>query len=157
MRRNSPSHDLDTFDRKILNELQRDNRQSLTVLGDRVGLSEPSVRRRIKALRTSGVIMRDVSLVDPGTLALTVIVSVRLDKESRGTYDRLKALIDDTPEIVQAYTVTGDEDFILIGHFQSMTDYDDWINEAILTEPSIARTTTNVVYRRVKYETAVSV
>lgn len=146
---------LDLFDRKILTALQRDNRQSMAALGERVGLSEPAIRRRVRRLRQDGYILADVSLVEPTLMGITVVVAVRFAKESRDTYDAFKAEIVSTPEIVQCYTVTGDEDFILIGHFTDMGSYDDWVNARILTNPAISRSTTNVVYRRIKYETAI--
>jgi Lrp/AsnC family transcriptional regulator, leucine-responsive regulatory protein len=146
---------LDTFDRRILTALQRNNRQSMAHLGDEIGLSEPAVRRRVARLRRDGYILADVSLLDPARLGITVIISIRFAKESQQTYDAFKAEILRTPEIAQGYTVTGDDDFILIGHFLDMISYDDWINARILTNQAIYRSTTNVVYRRVKFETAI--
>lgn len=126
-------------------------------LGDLVGLSEPATRRRVARLRSEGYILADVSLIDASRAGITVIVSIRFAQESLQTYDAFKAEILSTPEIAQCYTVTGDEDFILIGHFADMVSYDDWINARILTNPAISRSTTNVVYRRVKFETAIPV
>lgn len=146
---------LDSIDRKLLAALQRDNRQSMGQLGDQVGLSEPATRRRVNRLRSDGYIVSDVSLIDPARIGITVITALRFEKESRETYDAFKQEISRTSEIVQCYTVTGDEDFILIGHFADMASYDDWINDRVLTNPAISRSTTNVVYRRVKFETAI--
>lgn len=58
------------------------------------------------------------------------------------------------PLIAQCYTVTGYEDFILIGHLPDMISYDDWMNARILTNPAISLATTRVVYRRVNFKTA---
>ena len=146
---------LDSFDRKILGELQSNNRHSMLAIGDKVGLSEPSVRRRVSGLRKDGYIIGDVSLVDPNKLGITVIISIRFEKESQATYDAFKAEMIKTPEITQCYNVTGDEDFILIGHYPDMAAYDEWVNQRLLTNPAISRSTTNVVYRRIKFETAV--
>lgn len=148
---------LDAFDRRILAALQRDNRQPMAALGDVAGLSEPAVRRRVARLRKEGYILADVSLIDPSRLGITVIIAVRFAEESLQTYEAFKTELRNTPEISQCYTVTGDEDFILIGHFADMVSYDDWINARILTNPAISRSTTHVVYRRVKFETAIPV
>lgn len=148
---------LDALDRKLLAALQRDNRQSMADLGESVGLSEPATRRRVTRLRKGGYILADVSLIDPTRMGITVITAIRFAKESRATYDTFKQEIARTPEITQCYTVTGDEDFILIGHFPDMVSYDDWINTRILTNAAISRSTTHVVYRRVKFETAIPV
>jgi len=146
---------LDNFDRAILWELQRDNRQSNAKIGAAVGLSEPAVRRRVRSLRNAGLIVADVSLVDPDRLGITVAVLVRFEKESQHTYDAFKRQIAKTPQIAQCYTVTGDEDFLLIGHFTDMAAYDAWVNAELLTNAAISRSTTHVVYRRTKFETAI--
>lgn len=148
---------LDPVDRKLLTALQRDNRQSMADMGEAVGLSEPATRRRVTRLRQNGYIVADVSLIDPARVGITVVTAIRFAKESRATYDAFKQEIARTPEIAQCYTVTGDEDFILIGHFRDMVSYDDWINERILINPAISRSTTHVVYRRVKFHTAIPV
>jgi Lrp/AsnC family transcriptional regulator, leucine-responsive regulatory protein len=148
---------LDSLDRKLLAALQRDNSQSMVDLGEAVGLSEPATRRRVARLRKDGFILADVSLIDPARVGITVITAIRFGTESRSTYDAFKQEIVRTPEITQCYTVTGDEDFVLIGHFPDMVSYDDWINARILTNPAISRSTTQVVYRRVKFETAIPV
>lgn len=148
---------LDAADRKILAALQRNNRQSMAELGYEIGLSEPAVRRRVTRLRRQGFIIADVSLVDQSRLGITVIISIRFAEESQATYEAFKLEIRATPEISQCYTVTGDEDFILIGHFPDMVRYDDWINARILTNKAISRSTTHVVYRRVKFDTAIPI
>eukprot|EP00438_Fugacium_kawagutii_P007095 Skav212954 [mRNA] locus=scaffold7842:397:849:- [translate_table: standard] len=146
---------LDNFDRAILWELQQNNRQSNARIGDAVGLSEPAVRRRVRQLREAGLILADVSLVKVDRLGITVAVLVRFEKESQQTYDAFKTQMSQTPQIAQCYTVTGDEDFLLIGHFPDMVAYDDWVNSELLTNPDISRSTTHVVYRRTKFQTAI--
>ena len=148
---------LDLINRKLLTALQRDNRQSMAHLAEVAGLSEPATRRRVTRLRKDGYILADVSLLDPARIGITVITAIRFSKESRLTYDTFKQEIARTQEIAQCYTVTGDEDFILIGHFPDMISYDDWINARILTNPAISRSTTHVVYRTVKFDTAIPV
>ena len=150
-------HVLDEFDKKLLQLLQRNNQLSFDQLGAEVGLSASAARRRVKALRDVGIIAQDVSIVDPSALGITVIVSIRFEKESPDTYEQFKRAMAADPCIAQCYTVSGDVDFILIGHFSSLKDYDQWVNDKLLTNHAIARSTTNVVYRRVKFSTAVSV
>jgi len=61
------------------------------------------------------------------------------------------------PAIAQCYTVTGDIDVILIGHFPDLADYECWVADELLSDPAVARSTANVVYRTVKYDTAVAI
>ena len=148
---------MDAFDRHLLRLLQRDNRQSFDALGDQVGLSPTAVRRRVQRLRETGVIRADVALLDAARLGITVITSVRFEKESTASYDAFKRRMKAEPRIAQCYTVTGDVDVILIGHFPNLGDYEQWVADVLLTDPAVARSTANVVYRTVKFETAIDV
>ena len=148
---------LDDFDRRLLTEVQIDNRRPHHVLGERVGLSPSAVRRRLARLREAGVITADVSLVSPRASGETVIVGVRMEKESAATYAAFKARMIDCAEVSQCYSVSGEVDFILVVHIADMERYDDWIAEHLLSDPDIARSTAHIVYSRVKYETALPV
>jgi Lrp/AsnC family leucine-responsive transcriptional regulator len=148
---------MDDFDRRLLHLLQRNNRQSHESLGEQVGLSPTAVRRRVQRLHESGVIRADVALLDPARLGITVITSIRFEKESNATYDAFKRRMKAAPAIAQCYTVTGDVDVILIGHFRDLAAYEQWVADELLSDPAVARSTANVVYRTVKFETAINV
>lgn len=148
---------LDAFDHRILDLLQRDNRRTFSAIGEAVGLSATAVRRRVARLRSEGVIVADVSLVDPARLGITVIISVRFEKESHATYEVFKKQMLDLPEVAQCYTVSGDVDFMVIAHLPDLPGYDDWIGRHLLSNPAIARSDTNIVYSRVKYETSIPI
>jgi Lrp/AsnC family transcriptional regulator, leucine-responsive regulatory protein len=113
------------------------------------------VRRRAKRLREDGVIRADVSLVEPSKVGITVIVSIRFEKESNATYTAFKHRMLASPRIAQCYTVSGEVDFVVIGHFPDLQAYDLWVEAELLANAAIARSTTNVVYRTVKFETAI--
>jgi len=148
---------LDGFDRKLLREVQRDNLRSQSELGEVVGLSPSAVRRRLKRLREAGVILSDVSLIAPSTIGETVIIGVRMEKESAASYARFKSRMLDCPEVSQCYSVSGEVDFVIVAHMENMEAYDGWIAEHLLSDAAIARSTTNIVYSRVKFETALPI
>lgn len=148
---------MDHFDRKLLALLQDNNRLGYDELGARVSLSPTAVRRRAKALRESGVISKDVSLLDPAKLGVTVIVSVRMEKESHATYAAFRSRMEELPEVSQCYAVSGEVDFILVAHMPNLAAWDAWIDEHLLSDDAIARSTTNIVTSRIKYETAIPV
>ena len=147
---------VDSFDAKLLALVQRDNRQTNERLGEQVGLSPTAVRRRLRRLREDGVIVGDVSLVDPAALGITVIIRVRLEKESHATYEAFKTRMIAAEEVSQVYTVSGPEDFVVIAHLPDLPAYDRWIAENLLSDDSLARSDTNIVYNRVKYDTRVT-
>lgn len=148
---------MDTFDSKLLALLQLNNQMTLDELGKRLNLSPTAVRRRIKKLRETGVIVADVSLVDPARLGITVIVSIRFEKESHATYEAFKTRMRAATEVAQCYTVSGEVDFIIVAHFRDLQSYDAWVGENLLSDPAIARSDTNIVYSRVKFETAIPI
>jgi DNA-binding Lrp family transcriptional regulator len=148
---------LDRFDRRLLELVQADARQSHARLGERIGLSASSVRRRLDRLRAEGVILRDVSIVDPGRLGITVIVSIRMAHENHHSYDTFKKRMLADARVQQCYTVSGEVDFVVVAMFPDLPSYEAWIGERILADADIQRSDTNIVYSTVKQETAVPV
>ena len=63
---------LDQIDRKILGELQSNAEQSVQEIADKVGLSATPTARRIRNLRESGIIKKQVALLDPVKLGLRI-------------------------------------------------------------------------------------
>ncbi|WP_251278953.1 Lrp/AsnC family transcriptional regulator, partial [Enterobacter hormaechei] len=76
---------LDSFDRAILDLLQRDNTLPQREIAEAVHLSTPAVQRRIKRLQDSGVIAANVAVVAAAKVGrpLTIIVEVRVVSEQR--------------------------------------------------------------------------
>lgn len=106
---------LDTVDRKILELLQRDAALQLADIAERVGLSTSPCWRRIQRLRDSGVIRRQVALVDPASVnvGVTVFVAVRTKSHSLQWFDRFRATVDAIPEVTEMYRMSGDTDYLL--------------------------------------------
>jgi Lrp/AsnC family transcriptional regulator, leucine-responsive regulatory protein len=146
---------LDAADRRILNEVQRDLRRSPEEIADAAGLSVSSYRRRLKRLRTSGVIEREVALINVARTGIDIIVMVSLIDERGPEYDRLKRSYRASPAVNQCYSVTGDADLILHVHMPDMASFEDWIEANILNDTAVKRCTSHVVYSRVKFDTAV--
>ncbi len=147
---------MDQFDHAILQIVQEDSSRGYEAIAEQVGLSASAVRRRLVNLKRSGVIVAERAIVDPSRIGVTLIVSVTLAKEDTPTYRRFKVKFAGVPEIAQCYIVTGQADFILVAHLSKMEDYEAWLDEHLLCEPVIKRVKTNVVYSRVKFETAIS-
>jgi Lrp/AsnC family transcriptional regulator, leucine-responsive regulatory protein len=143
--------EFDELDRTILAHLQRDARTVADVIANDVGLSPAAVQRRIKRMRESGVIARDVAVVDPGAvgLAMTFLVSVQLEREHAAVLDTFRRRMRADPAVQQCYYVTGDSDFVLVVLARSMQDFDAFTRRTFF-DPDVRRFTTNVVMSRVK-------
>ncbi len=143
---------LDRFDLKILDLVQRDNRLTSEVLGERVGLSPTAVQRRLKRLRRDGVIEGDVAVVSPKAVGQRVqmIVMVSLERERADIIDRFKASIKTTPEVMTGYYVTGEADFLLVVTTRDMEAYETFTRRFFYDNPDIKNFKTMVVMDRVK-------
>lgn len=117
---------LDPLDRRILSILQRDSALSLEELGDRVGLSRNAVWRRVKALEDSGVIRARVALLEAEKvgLGLTVFMLIRTDRHAPDWLDRFAEATRDMPEILGAYRMTGDLDYLIRARVADVKAYD---------------------------------
>lgn len=102
--------ELDQNDERVLSELQQDARITMAELGRRVGLSQPAVTERVRKLESAGVITGYHAAVNPARLgyAIRALVHVgRLDQE------RMSPLVEASPEVLNAYSVTGGDDWVL--------------------------------------------
>ena len=102
--------ELDAHDGRILAELQRDARITMAELGRRVHLSQPAVTERVRKLELSGYIKGYRAVVDPQRLGYGIRAIVRV---GRAEYARVVKLIEQTPEVLNAYNVTGEDSWIL--------------------------------------------
>lgn len=148
---------LDTIDRKILNILQNDNQITHQALAEAVGISTPPCFRRVKKLREEGVIVKDVSLVDPFRVGkpLIVFVAITLEKQREDLLDSFERKISAHPEIMQCYFVSGDIDYLLIVHVSDMNHYNDFSRRVFANEPNIRQFRSSFCIRRTKYSTHV--
>lgn len=101
---------LDAHDTRILAELQKDARLTMAEFGRRVHLSQPAVTERVKKLEAAGVISGYRATVNLGKLGYGIRAMIRV---GRADYDRVVKLVQDTPECVNAYNVTGEDSWIL--------------------------------------------
>ena len=102
--------ELDSYDSRILAELQRDARMSMSELGRRVHLSQPAVTERVRKLEMAGVIEGYRAKVNYAALGYGIRALVRV---GRAEYARVVKLIEQTPEVVNAYNVTGEDSWTL--------------------------------------------
>ena len=88
--------------------------------------------RRIQALRQSGVIQREVAILDPSQLSLDInaLVQIRTNDHSTAFID-FTAAIGEFPEIVEAFRTSGEIDYMLRVVVPDMNSYDDFYKRLI--------------------------
>ncbi|HVZ46468.1 MAG TPA: Lrp/AsnC family transcriptional regulator [Ramlibacter sp.] len=102
--------EIDAHDGRILAELQRDARITMAELGRRVHLSQPAVTERVRKLEMSGFVKGYRAIVDYQRLGYGIRAVVRV---GRVDYARMIKLIEQTPEVVNAFNVTGEDSWLL--------------------------------------------
>ncbi len=149
----------DRATRRILEALQADARQSTQALAEKVGLSATPVWRRVKELEDSGVIRRQVALVDREKLglAICVLAHVSLVRHSEGAVEQFERMVTTRPEIIECQAITGEADYVIKVVAPDMKAYDRFLQSHLFTLPGVASVRSNVVLREVKYETALPV
>src|ERR1700754_755031 len=98
---------LDRTDWRLLAELQKDGRVTYAELARAVSMSASAVTERVRRLEEAGGIAGYQATVDPESVGLRVMAFVRL-RYPNGNYRPFHALLDSTPEIVEAHHVTGE-------------------------------------------------
>jgi Lrp/AsnC family transcriptional regulator len=106
---------LDAIDVRILEILQQDAEQQVAQIAEAVGLSTTPCWRRIQRLKESGVITRQVALVDARkvNVGVTVFVSVRTSVHTQSWFEAFTATVQAITEVVEFYRMSGDVDYLL--------------------------------------------
>lgn len=125
--------DLDQFDLRLLELVRKNNLEPARSLADKVGLSISAVLRRLRKLHEERVIVANVAVVNPTLTrsALTIHVLARMAAPGRRARDSFSSTLPRYPEVVGAWEVTGDDDFVLKIQVGSMKEYDDFIRRAL--------------------------
>jgi len=106
---------MDRIDRRILELLQEDGTLEIAAIAERVGLSKAPCWRRIQRLQETGVIRRTVALLDAKQLNVgtTVFVTVKTASHSAAWFERFTQALNDIPEVMDIYRMSGDVDYLL--------------------------------------------
>lgn len=142
---------LDETDRRLLRVLQRKADLSLDSISDEVGLSRNACWRRIKAMETTGIIAKRVTLLDPEKLglALMVFILVRTNEHSPQWLDQFRRATRGIPEILSVYRMTGDLDYLIGARVKDMADYDR-IYQKLTSQVALADVSASFVMEFIK-------
>ncbi|MBT8070389.1 MAG: Lrp/AsnC family transcriptional regulator [Gammaproteobacteria bacterium] len=148
---------LSASDRKLLEALQDDVSLSQIELAERCGLSRTSVWRRMRELEEAGVIESRVALLNPEALGLQihVLLSVSMVKHSDETRRAFEVHVENLPEVMECFSVSGERDYLLQIISRNMESYNEFLNTKILHHASVHSASSSFALRRVKYSTAV--
>ncbi|MFZ5965262.1 Lrp/AsnC family transcriptional regulator [Thalassococcus sp. BH17M4-6] len=128
---------IDETDRRILTVLQKDASLSVDEVSDRVGLSRNACWRRIRLMEEAGTIRGRVVLVDAARVGcpLDVMVMVRTSAHDAKWMAQFQKVIRAMPEIIGAYRMTGDLDYLLRVRVADVPAYDAFYKRVIAQVP----------------------
>jgi len=138
---------IDDVDQRIIALLIADARASYSEIGAAVSLSAPAVKRRVDRLRASGVIKGFTAVVDPAAIGWTTEAFVELSCTGRTTPVQISAAVRRRPEVVGAFTITGEADALV--HLRAADIHHlEEVLEALRAEPFVTSTRSMIVLSR---------
>ncbi|MEI6158715.1 MAG: Lrp/AsnC family transcriptional regulator [Roseococcus sp.] len=143
---------LDAGDRRILRALQRDGRLPITALAEQVGLSATPCQRRVKRLEEAGVIAGYAARVNAAQvgLPLQAFVQVALESHSEEVAERFHKALAARPEVIAAYTMSGEMDYLLHVLAPDMEAFGDFATRGLLRMPGVKETRSSFVLATLK-------
>lgn len=152
---------LDRTDRRILELLQANGRLSNQDLAERVALSPSPCLRRVRRLEEAGYITNYVALVDPEKVGLRLLayVSIRLNKtlRSHGAVSDFARDVQDWPEVVECYALSGDMDYLLRVQVEDLTQFSAFAMDVLMQHPAVVDMRSSFAMQRIKQTTVVPV
>ena len=142
---------LDPFDHRLLDLVRRDTLMPARLMAERIGLSESAVLRRLRRLRSTGVIVADVAIVDPGRLqpSITIHVLVELHQSNLRAEQAFARKMQQRPEVIGAWNVTGRTDFLLIVAVPTIEAYQHFSDAVLAADDDVRLFETLVSLREI--------
>ncbi|MFA5630882.1 MAG: Lrp/AsnC family transcriptional regulator [Porticoccaceae bacterium] len=142
---------MDGFDRKILSELQKDGRLTVTELAERVGLSLSPCHRRLKALEQSGAIREyraQLDLLAVG-LSFSALVFVTMKDGNQASVARFESALAGIPQVIEAKRLFGDPDYMLTVVSKNLEAFQKLYDDQLSAMPGVQRLTSTLVMKNV--------
>jgi DNA-binding Lrp family transcriptional regulator len=143
---------LDNRDVLILRELQRDSRQTMQQLAERVGMSATPCWKRVKDLEAAGVIRGYTALLDREKTGLTlcVIAEVNLTPHTEETVRRFERAVQACEPIVSCWSTTGAADYVLRVLVTDIKAYELFLHDTVFRLPGVTHVRSSVALKEVK-------
>lgn len=146
--------DLDQTDWKILRILQTEGRITNVELASRIGISAPPCLRRVKRLEETGIIRGYRAQLNAPALGLDVVgfCLVGLHHQSDAEIKAFTQLVRGWPLVRQAWTMSGETDFMLHCVAPDLSTFQDFVIETLTAAPNVDTVRTALTIRQVKDE-----
>lgn len=145
---------LDTIDTRLLAALQKDAHLTAQDLGALLNLSPSQAGRRRQKLEADGYIRGYAAVLHPERLGLNVQAFVQVQLSTHGpeqsrSFARLAAT---RAEIVSAWTLTGDADYLLRVYCETLSALNALIHQVLLPHPAVSKVHSQIVMDQFKHD-----
>lgn len=143
---------LDSFDHKILRALQKNSALTNAQLSEVVNLSTSQCSRRRVRLEKDGIIAGYHARLNEAAMGITLraVVRVNLNSHGAGNENEFTKLVSGSEEIVEAFSVSGDADYILILQCENLERFAEFIHSKLLPNALIGQVKSDIVLKHIK-------
>ncbi|WP_043880333.1 Lrp/AsnC family transcriptional regulator [Azorhizobium caulinodans] len=129
---------------------------SSATVAEQVGLSPTPCWRRIKKLEDDGYILKRVALLDrrKANVPLTVFVAVKAARHSMEWLESFRRAISSMPEIVEAWRLTGETDYLLRVVVPDIDAYDE-VYKRLISKLEFSNLSSSLAMEEMKFTTAI--
>lgn len=144
--------ELDSIDSRLLATLQKDAHLTSQELGEILGLSPSQAARRRQRLERAGYVRGYVARLDPARMGLDVqaFVQVQMATHDPARVEGFTRIVDQLPEVVSAWTLTGEADYLLRVFCRDLPSLNRLVHEILLPIPAVARVQSQIVMNQLK-------
>jgi Lrp/AsnC family leucine-responsive transcriptional regulator len=150
---------LDVLDSAILRALQEDCSVTHAALASEVNASVATCQRRVVRLKATGVISKEVALVDASLVGrpLVVLCEVTLTSQAHEYLTAFESLMNDAQQVQQCYRLGAGPDFILIAFVSDMESYQLFASNYLTSRHGVRNVRTFFATQVSKFKTSVPI
>lgn len=149
---------MDTTDKRILDLLQMDASLTVKQVAEQISLSVTPCWKRIQKLEEQGYIRARVALLDPKKINanVTVFVAIKTDQHTVQWIERFNKEVNELPEVMEIYRMSGEVDYLLRVVVSSIEAYDRFYKK-LIDRIELSNVTSNFAMEQIKYTTALPI
>lgn len=143
---------LDETDKRLLALLQRNAHLTAQELGEALNLSASQAGRRRQRLEAEGFVESYAARLCPERLGLSVQAFVQVEMATHAPEKArdFAALLRTRPEVVSAWTLTGEADYLLRVYCADLSDLNHLLHQILLPHPAVAKVRSQIVMDQLK-------
>jgi len=149
---------MDATDKKILDLLQTDASLTVKQIAEQIPLSATPCWKRIQKLEENGFIRARVALLDPKKVNanVTVFVAIKTDQHTVQWIERFNKEVNELPEVMEIYRMSGEVDYLLRVVVSSIEAYDRFYKK-LIDRIELSNVTSSFAMEQIKYTTALPI